>query len=59
MMTQVPPKSNSKSRDEVKVAIRKLKNNKATDGLAGLLFKAGGAELIRCIYPLINKLRLV
>ena len=49
------------SHDEVRVAIRRLKNNKAAgaDCLPAELFKAGGNELIRCMHQLISKIWLV
>ena len=53
---EIPPPS----QDEVKVAIQRLKNNKAAgaDGLAAELFKTGGVELIRCMHQLISKIWL-
>ncbi|XP_060665808.1 uncharacterized protein LOC132798106, partial [Drosophila nasuta] len=46
------------SHDEVRVAIMRLKNNKAAgaDGLPAELFKAGGEELIRCMHQLFCKI---
>ncbi|XP_062135135.1 uncharacterized protein LOC133844877 [Drosophila sulfurigaster albostrigata] len=48
------------SHDEVRVAIMRLKNNKAAgaDGLPAELFKAGGEELIRCMHQLFCKIWL-
>ena len=49
------------SQEEVRVALKRLKNNKAAgaDGLPGELFKAGGDMLIGCIHQLIRKIWLV
>lgn len=46
--------------DEVKVAIQRLKNNKASgaDGLPAELFKAGGDELVRSMHQLICEIWL-
>ncbi|XP_060665548.1 uncharacterized protein LOC132797786 [Drosophila nasuta] len=48
------------SHDEVRVAIMRLKNNKAAgaDGLPAELFKAGGEELIRCMHQLFCRIWL-
>ncbi|XP_062137632.1 uncharacterized protein LOC133846936 [Drosophila sulfurigaster albostrigata] len=48
------------SHDEVRVAIMRLKNNKAAgaDGLPTELFKAGDEELIRCMHQLFCKIWL-
>ncbi|XP_060665754.1 uncharacterized protein LOC132798055 [Drosophila nasuta] len=48
------------SHDEVRVAIMRLKNNKAAgaDGLPAELFKAGGEELIRCGHQLFCRIWL-
>ena len=47
-------------RDEVGVAIRRLKNKKraGADGLSAVLYKASGSELIRCMHQFINKIWL-
>jgi len=54
---EIPPPSH----DEVRIAIQRLKNNKAAgaDGLPAELFKAGGDELINSMHKLISKIWLV
>ena len=44
--------------DEVRIAITRLKNNKAAgaDGLPAELFKHGGEELVRCMHQLLCKI---
>ncbi|XP_037930779.1 uncharacterized protein LOC119665622 [Teleopsis dalmanni] len=53
---EIPPPSHN----EVRVAIQRLKNNKAAgaDGLPAELFKAGGDMLIRCMHQLICRIWL-
>ena len=48
------------SRNKVRVAIQRLKNNKAAgpDGLPAELFKAGGDVLVRSIHQLIYRVWL-
>ena len=53
---EIPPPSHN----EVRVALQRLKNNKAagTDGLPAELFKAGGDDLVRSMHKLICKIWL-
>ena len=53
---EIPPPSHN----EVRVAIQRLKKNKAAvqDGLPAELFKAGGDELVRSMHQLIYRIWL-
>ena len=53
---EIPPPSHN----EVRVAIKRVKNNKAPvpDGLPAELVKAGGDELVRSMYQLIWRILL-